>query len=222
MKKWIILLAIATMVCWVPGQVLANSSFDSTLDTVKDHTEGFPTSLSSYGTVHVDLSSDGKTANVTVTPLEISDFDLKSTLAWGQVSNNYSVYLNVNSTNFSESAQDINNNPNYWTSYIGNYSPDHLGTFNLAASNQILGNHEGVIITLTNNSGIWADASQVLICNDKNFDAGAWLAYEDANCLIKPSGYVGEACPVPLPGAFLLLGAGLARLGAYARRKRQS
>jgi hypothetical protein len=213
MKKIGLIIAMAALVCWVPGQALACTTFfDSILDTVTSHQAGFDADLGNYGNVHVGLNAAGTVAHVTITALKDPDFDFKIGLNF---LNGYSAFLNVNAPldSFNEDA------PGFWASYKGSFTPDGLGTFNLAASNQLFGSVESVTITLTRTSGAWADASEVLVANDGGFDAGAWLV-QDKGCFCKPWGYVGEAAlpppsGVPLPPTVLLLGSGLLGLAGW-------
>jgi len=215
MRKMLLLVALGALICWVPGQVWADTSFDTTLDTVASYESGFNTSLTNYGTVHVVLNDLGTIAQISITPLDSPDFDFVWGIAAGGPDGFYSAFLNVNADtgSFNEEASGA------WASWKGTFSPDGLGTFNLAAANQLLGSKESVVITLTRTSGFWDDASEVLIANAAGFDAGAWLVDESAGCWIfKPKGYVGSD-PVPLPGTLLLLGTGLAGLAVYRRQK---
>jgi hypothetical protein len=85
------------------------------------------------------------------------------------------------------------------------------------------GPHAGVIsisFTLTPISGSFADAASVLETNSKGYLAAAHIYPQDGSL----TGFAGAA-PIttggaPIPGALVLLGAGLVRLVAYSRRKR--
>jgi hypothetical protein len=219
MKKIALIMAMAALVCWAPGQALADfvpcTTFDSILDTVTSHHADFDASLGNYGNVHVGLNEDGTVAQVTITALKDPDFDFKIGL---NIFKGYSAFLNVNAgiDSFNEDAKG------FWVSDKGSFTPDGLGTFNLAASNQLFGTVESVTITLTRTSGTWAHANEVLVANDGGFDAGAWLV-EDNGRFCKPWGYVGEAAltppsgAVPLPPTVLFLGSGLLGLAGLGR-----
>ena len=99
MKKMLLIMAMAALVCWLPGQALA--SYTSTLDTVGNHDSTFDV-LTNYGTVTVNWI-DYNDAKVTVAPLASPDFDFKRT---------YSAFLNVNGT---ASVNDISLG---WTSCV--------------------------------------------------------------------------------------------------------
>jgi len=203
MKKMLLLLTVLSLLCWLPGQALATGALDtfvSTLDTRSTCDSGFP-NLTNYGTVTVYRMSN-TTANVVFDIVNSPDFDFKLLYS--------AAWLNVAGTATAT----------YSTGWVAGstLNPDNLGTFDVAA--RYTGSDTDVnslTINLTRTDGTWAFATAVLECNDKGFDAGARLVadYVSGN----PEGYVGESC-VPLPGAVLLLGGGMARLIAY-RRKRQ-
>jgi hypothetical protein len=62
----------------------------------------------------------------------------------------------------------------------------------------------------------FANAASVLSINTDGYYIAMHIKLPDS---AGTTGYAGDCGPVPLPGAVLLLGAGLARLVAYARRR---
>jgi hypothetical protein len=204
MKKWTLLLTIMALVCWLPGQAQATGAIDtfvSQLDFLSTHDATFPV-RANYGTVTVYLLS-ATSANVVFNVINDPDFDFVETIS--------SAWLNVNGTF---------NTPTFSSGWQAGavFNPDNLGTFNVAARETGSGTQNGLTIGLAANGATnWGNqAENVLKFNAAGFDAGVYLVADYVSG--DPKGYVGE---VPLPGAVLLLGAGMARLVAY-RRKRQA
>ena len=124
------------------------------------------------------------------------------------------------------SAVDVNVNANSWTvanitsngnpvSDSGSGNVDGFGIFNQTLSQQNASNGASLVpFTLTNTSGTWASASQVLIANVDGWLVGAHL--QIANGF---TGYaVGNTTTLPDGGTtVMLLGAALGALG-MARR----
>jgi hypothetical protein len=211
-KKLALLLTLLALVCWLPGQAMADSictTFDSPFPyLVPDDTNPLPTT-DNYCNLHIDF--DGTTATITVTPVSNATFDFD--------------FAPPTDTNLSPKVLALSikggfNSPTGltagWAVAATNaFAGGALGNFDLVLTNTNA-DAESVTFSITKASGSWADASSVLKFNTSGFDAGAYLIKDGTS----KKGYVGEGSPVPLPGAMLLLGAGLARLTAYARRRR--
>ena len=76
MKKWALLLTIAALVCWLPGQALAIGyldKFESPLNSLGGNQTGFPVEAN-YGKVTVYWFST-TTANVVFDLVDSPDFD---------------------------------------------------------------------------------------------------------------------------------------------------
>ncbi len=84
MKKALFVLALAALVCWLPGQAMAGScsTFDSPFPyLVPDDTNPLP-AADNYCNLHIEF--DGTTATITVTPVNDAtyDFDFVGTMYW--------------------------------------------------------------------------------------------------------------------------------------------
>jgi hypothetical protein len=220
-KKWPILLIIALL--GLPGQVLACGyecpqpidTFCSSLDVLGTADSGFANGNTNFGYVKVDLFST-TSAKVTFLPSEQKGADYDFVLFADDA------FLNVNGT--------AKATTNTWGWTISSTTPqdaDIFGSFNIIAHHRLL-NVDSVAINLTATNGTtWTKAADVLGDNGYGFDAAAYL-YRDTGKLSDAlcggaKGWVGEVAPppsgVPIPGAVLLLGAGLARITAYAKRR---
>jgi hypothetical protein len=210
MKKWILLLTIAALACWIPGQagacpIITCDNFDSPF-TVQQTGGTLDTPDSgSWGNLHVNLIGS---------PL-FTDYSLATICI--KPENGFQF---VGSANYHKKAAAVNVNGDFdhllvltpfWSANTNGGTFDGLGNFDIILKN-CGGFRSAVTFTMV---GMWTDASEVLAFNELGFDAGMALK----QCNTTKCGTVGE---VPLPGAVLLLGAGMARLVAYARRKRQN
>ncbi len=216
MKKLVLIMAMAALVCWLPGQALATGiigTYTSYLTVEVGPTTGFPSPMGTLAPVLVTLNNS-TSATVTVTPSAVNpDLDVNDTATGKEV------MLNVNGA-FSASA-----------SYDAGTATVHdttgtlitgLGTFNLEAdANSPSADPESFTFTLTATGGnSWAAAADVLVGNASGYDAAASLSYISGSP--HPTAVVGEidvpAVPVPTTG--LLLGSGLLGLVALGWRKR--
>jgi len=149
--------------------------------------------------------------------------------------NGGSVDVNVNATTFSISGIILGTNagtgfaPGPFTQGAGG-AVDGFGSFNLTVNDFDGYTHSADMITftLTDTSGTWASASDVLTANDLGFLAAAHIFVTsfpaDASNVAIAVGFAagtGPSSPVPEPATLALVGLGLAALvgGAGARRK---
>jgi hypothetical protein len=210
MRKMVLIMAMAALVCWLPGQALATPvDFVSNLDTVGTHDSGFDV-LSNYGTVDVHLNSATQ-AVITFAPIEQTsenDYDFVLSFLHG-----YAAFVNVSGA---FSVASVSPGGILGWSTDGTQSADVFGAFNLSAKNNNLLDVDGVAITINaTGTNSWASAAAVLVGNSLGYDAAAFL-YEDSLLELFPTGYVAEHA-VPIPPSALLLGSAL--LGLVSFRK---
>jgi len=156
-----------------------------------------------YGTVLVNLTSP-TTATITFTAA-----------AGYLFVDGGAVAVNVNATSWTVSAFTSNGNP---VSDSGSGQNDGFGIFNQTGSQQNANMGASVIsFTLTNTSGTWASASQVLAFNANNWLVSAHVFLVGSNGI---TGYVAGPSGGTVPDGgttVMLLGAALGALG-MARR----
>ncbi|SRR6266567_2760728 len=156
-----------------------------------------------FGTVHVDLTSS-TTATITFTAASGYQFIDGSAVA-----------VNVNATSWTVSAFTSNGGP---VTDSGSQNVDGFGQFNQTGSQQNASNGATVIsFTLTNTSGTWASATNVLAFNANHWLVAAHVFVVGSNGI---TGFVAgpKGGTVPDGGTtVMLLGAALGVLG-MARR----
>ncbi len=217
MKKTLIIMAMAALVCWLPAQAMAVpiGTFTSYLTHEYDATSGFPASLGTDVPVVVTLNTS-TSATVTINPSTSPDLDFPSGGA-----SSLDVELNVNGAFTVASATYIERDGTTVATAdtATNISVPGLGTFSLEAyaPSSYPYDLEGFTIVLTNTSG-WANAADVLASNSDGYDAAGNLLLVNTT---PPTAYVGEDAPVvPIPPTALLLGSGLLGLALLGLRKR--
>jgi hypothetical protein len=221
-RKFLILLAVAAMACWFPGQAMANSVADFTSFIGTPNTALSPYT-GPYVKVEIDLTS-ATTADVKFTSLTNSG----NIYLMGDGS---AAALNVNATTFTVGSLAGSNSGTGFTpgSFTvakppGTSNVDELGLFNCVIddSNGFTHAADQLTFTLTRtDAGSWGNAAEVLFFNTAGYDAAAHVfvtsypANADNAALV--TGFAGE---VPLPGAVWLLGSGLLSLGGWRRFKK--
>ncbi len=230
MKKMILFMAMGVLVCWLPGQALAqSSSFVSTFNISANGTVTAPDST--FGTVVVDLNSTGNVATITITPNESPGPDL-DILAPGTSSGGSTLdgALNVvNPGGLAASVVSASNGSAYAVAYSSLQSfHDTQGLFNVLINGWDGGSEgmDNVVLTLTT-TGTWSNASNVLttVGNGELYDASLWIYSEGATSAglgTSDSTYISEEVTpaVPLPPTVLLLSSGLLGLLGLGWRKR--
>lgn len=200
------------LVC--PTAVLADT-FSSTLDTGNSAISGF---TGPFGTVSVDLTSS-TTALITFTSLTNSG----NIYLFGDGG---SVDVNINATSSTISGITGSNAGTGFTSggpftAAGSGNVDGFGVFNqtIDTFDGFTHSSDTISFTVTDNSGTWASASNVLTPNSDGFDAAAHIFVTSspanaANGAIV-TGFAAESggpVTAPEPSSVFLLGAGLLAL----------
>jgi hypothetical protein len=215
--KRVIRLFFATLVC-VSLVPLASAStactdgggFESDLNNIS--VSGVISSGTSYGDVCVNLDATQTIATITFTAASGYSF------VDGNIAN---VNLNVASaSDFTEAfvADTTTSSP---TAHEFAASPvDGFGKFNLQWDNGAASDQESFFtFTVTNASGTWASAGDVLIANALGFDASAHVI--GADCPLGATCFVAEGTAVPEPRFYGLLLTGLMALAGktFFRRR---
>lgn len=200
------------LVC--PTAVLADT-FSSTLDTGNSAISGF---TGPFGTVSVDLTSS-TTALITFTSLTNSG----NIYLFGDGG---SVDVNINATSSTISGITGSNAGTGFTSggpftAAGSGNVDGFGVFNqtIDTFDGFTHSSDTISFTVTDNSGTWASASNVLTPNSDGFDAAAHIFVTSspanaANGAIV-TGFAAESggpVTAPEPSSVFLLGAGVLAL----------
>jgi hypothetical protein len=212
MKRLVSAIAIAAAM-----GLMAGSSGGARADTI-DYILGIPNSGLSgspgpYGTVEVNLTSS-TTATITFTA--DSGFGLIDGGSAG---------VNVNATSFSFSGLTGTPAGNASLTNGGSGNEDGFGSFNQTFDNKA-GSASALTslsFTLTDNSGTWASAANVLVNNAAGFLAAAHFNVLGSNCGGSPcTGFAANGVPGPtLGGGLPGLVAACVVLVGLARRRRQ-
>lgn len=141
--------------------------------------------------------------------------------------------LNLNATSFTVGTiTGTNSNPGFTpgpTTFAGSGNEDGFGTFNLTLNSFDGFTHSSdtVTFTVTDTSGTWSSAANVLTANAGGWDAAAHIFVCANPCNASEgalsTGFAAEsASTVPEPTAIILLGSSMIGLGAIVRRRRSS
>lgn len=231
MRKMLLIMAMAVVVCWLPGQALATTATTTSCETILNvlgtTTNEFPSSTEkTYGTVLVTLSnlvgSDYTKATIVITPTGGTGGTLDLDFGPGyQAALNLGTLSGVTVTGYSYSlpggtgtatALSIAKNSSGTTF-------DSLGKFNVIGTLPS-GDTDQESVTFTITGGSWTNANQVLVYNSAKNDAGAYVYLAD--CI--PTAYIGDdgtLAPAPVPSAALLLGTGLLGLAMLGWRRKK-
>ena len=212
---------IAAVLIAIAGMGLQQAdAFTSLLNNGNPAISGFQ---GPYGTVTITLVNN-TTATVTFTSNTVAG----NIYLFGAAQ---AIDLNVNATTFTVGPVTGTNagtgfTPGPLTAHIGSQNVDGLGTFNLTIDSFDGFTHtsDTVTFTLTDVSGTWASAANVITNNSSGFDAAAHIfvttSPANASNSALATGFAGEGPQTNVPDGgttVMLLGAALGALG-MARR----
>ena len=212
---------IAAVLMALVGLGLQQAKADTFISSLNQGNSAISSFTGPYGTVTITLVNS-TTATVTFTSNTVAG----NTYLFGDGG---SVALNVNATTFSATGITGTNAGTGFTPgpfSVGSGNEDGFGSFNLRISSFDGFTHSSdtITFTLTNTSGTWASAADVLIANADGFDAAAHIfvttSPANASNSALATGFAGEGAQGNVPDGgttVMLLGAALGALG-MARR----
>lgn len=179
-----------------------------------------PTYPGPYASVTVNETSS-TTATITFTFMDTGTF----TYLFGGAG---AVAVNVNATTFTVGTPTETNSLTGFTptfSSRGSGQEDGFGSFNLVLTNSdgFSNSAQTIQFTITNTSGTWANAADVLAKNGALSLAAAHIFVCNDPCSASATnpatGFAGSAAPTPEPSSMLLFAIGGISLAWYARRR---
>ena len=217
MKCMLVMLVCASLVPLVQASQ-CSGAFTSTLS--EGNTDLAGAEAGPYGTVCVDTTS---TTTATITFTSFSDFLFGDGSAAG---------VNVNAGSFAESFSSESRGGSTLSGVFKDFSSgtaDGFGTFNLLLDNNNFSpddRADTIVFTVTNLSGTWASAADVLAGNAGGFDAVAHMMALNGNpvdCSDCVTGFAAEggAASVPEPRSYGLVLSGLMVFGIVVFRRRR-
>ncbi|MEJ2671014.1 MAG: hypothetical protein P8168_02200 [Deltaproteobacteria bacterium] len=217
-RKLLILLAVAAMALCLSAQAMAYTSILNLPNYTSPSEPQLSEAPGPYAELQITVS--GKVATVTVTADKVTIDSVEHQYLLGDV-----IGLNLSQAatadNFSYVLPTGNTAP---TATQGSSPPtvDGWGYFNTllnfgsAAGNRFI----SVTFDLTADNN-WASDSMVLTLNSEGYQDAAHI-FTDITSPTTGQDITGFAAQVPLPSTLLLLGAGMVRLAAYGRKKKQT
>lgn len=164
--------------------------------------------------VHVDINRTASTsATITFSSLTQSG----NTYLMGDGS---AVALNVNAGTFSF-ALVAGSDPNFLKSTTGTQNVDGFGNFNFTIDNKdgFPQAVSSISFVLTDTSGTWGSASNVLVSNSMGFSAASHIFVQNTSCTgACATGFAANGA-VPEPGTLALVGSGLVSVGVMVRKQ---
>jgi hypothetical protein len=227
-RKLIILLALVAVVCWLPGQVAAYSSYSLCYDWTND-VKG------SFGSVKITDLGKNVIFDITITPKSTGNSSGTEGLQefyfnyLGNTSEPAALSGAWTLSNFTASdaaGQPYTTTPTLKVKY-NDFKADGDGYFDGSVLvNQGSPYVQIVQFTLsavdTSNNAIDLNASDFNFPSSHGGGEGTFIFGTHIQNTGPDGGSLwATGCQVPLPGAILLLGVGLARLTAYARRRKE-
>jgi hypothetical protein len=222
-RKMLVVLAILAVACWAGTAGATTFGFTSFLNTPNSDLSASGANVGPYAEVGINLI-DSTHASVTFLSLT----NAGKIYLMGAVS---AADLNVNATTFTVGTVTGTNagtgfSPGPFTTNIAaGQNVDGQGLFNLTIDSFDGFTHssDNISFTLTDTSGTWASAANVLAFNAAGNDAAAHILVTtspaNASNGASVTGFAGEH-PVPIPPSALLLGSGLLGLVGFGWRKR--